>query len=514
MPKPGLPRIIVTGASGFVGRNFLDAYKDECQIYAIARRSQQEVGLERHQNIDWFLADIGDKDQLHAVMEAIRKKGGADFFLHLAAFFDFSNEPNPEYERTNILGTKLVLEEAANLNLIRFIFASSLVVSEFPQGGDRLTEKSSLDASFPYAVTKIAGEAMVKEYASRFPCSVVRFAAVFSDWCEYGPLYKFIDTWTSRSWKANILGGKGRSSVPYIHIFCVRSLLWSIMEQTETLKDYDVYLASPDESTSHQELYDQTTRLVTGKVKKAFHMPVILSRIGVYALDILGRLIGKRPFERPWMMEYIDERMDVDASYTRDALSWDIIPRYSLSRRMIHLIEHMKAYRDEWHTRNALALYKTPDRPDLLITQVLSQNISELLHTLQATIRAPINASKFPGYQKMPSETLSWYLGILFNLLSVSLRTGDRLSMANYARFNASIRIHEGFSLEEVSSLYSAMSDIVIQFLSNHEKLTDLGPRIQDDIGLTIQMALDEIEDAFELAQKKTPYVRFHDRKK
>jgi nucleoside-diphosphate-sugar epimerase len=513
MRKPGLARIIVTGASGFVGRNFIDAYKDECHIYAIARRSQQEVGLDRHQNIEWFLADIAEEDSLHAVMQTIRDKGGADFLLHLAAFFDFSNEPNPEYERSNILGTKLVLAEAESLDLIRFIFASSLVVSEFPKGGDRLTEKSALDASFPYAVTKIAGEAMVKEYSAKFPCTVVRFAAVFSDWCEYGPLYKFIDTWTSRSWKANILGGKGLSSVPYIHIFCVRSLLWSIMEQTDSLKDYDVFLASPDESTSHQELYDQTTRLITGKVKKAIHMPILLSELGVVSLDILGRLVGKRPFERPWMMKYIDERMDVDASYTRETLSWDLIPRYTLSRRLIHLIEHMKAYKEEWHTRNALALYKTPDRPDLLITEVLSQYSSDLLSTLHATIRAPINAHKFSAYQKMPAETLSWYLGILFNLLNVSLRTGDRLSMANYARFNASIRIHEGFGLEEVSNLYKAMADIVINFLSNHEKLTDLGARIQDDIGLTIQMALDEIEDAYELAMKKTPYVRFHDRK-
>jgi len=512
MNRVGLPTIIVTGASGFVGRHFVDAYKDECQIYAIARRSQQEVGLERHQNIEWYLTDIGDEESLHKVMDDIRAKGGADFLLHLAAFFDFSNEANPEYERTNILGTKLVLKEAETLDLVRFIFASSLVVSEFPKAGERLTEESSLDASFPYAVTKIAGESMAREYSKKFPCSVVRFAAVFSDWCEYGPLYKFIDTWTSKSWKANILGGDGHSSVPYIHIFCVRSLLWSIMEQSERLKDFDVYLASPDDSSSHQELFEQTTRLTTGTIKKAIHMPAILSRIGVYALDIMGRMIGKRPFERPWMIKYIDERMDVDASYTRETLGWDLIPRYNLSRRMIHLIEHMKAFQDEWHTRNALALYKSPDRPDLLIADVLSKNTPHLISTLQASIEAPQNQDRFRKYREMPKDTLAWYLGILFNLLNVSVRTGDRLSMANYARFNASIRIHEGFTLEEVSLLYQAMAEGVINFLGKHEKLGELGMRIQDDIGLTIQMALDEIEDAYELATKKTEYVRFHER--
>ena len=512
MAKENLPRIVVTGASGFVGRHFIDAYKDHSRIFAIARRSQQEVGLERHPNIEWFLADIADEASIHQVMDDIRAKGGADFLLHLAAFFDFSNEPNPEYDRTNVLGARLIFKEAETLGLSRFIFASSLVVSEFPPADVRLTEQSRLDADFPYARTKIAGEGMALEYSQKFPCTVVRFAAVFSDWCEYGPLYKFIDTWSSRSWKSRILGGQGRSAVPYIHIFCLRSLLWSIMSETEKLKPFDVYLASPDESTSHQELFDQTTRLISGAKKNAIHMPVWLSRLGVVGLDLLGRLVGRRPFERPWMMKYIDERMDVDAAYTRQTLHWDLIPRYLLSRRMVHLIEHMKAYPEEWQHKNAMALYKTPDRPDLLISEVLSQNNRQLRDQLLLKIKLAQNSEQFSNYQKMVPETLDWYLSILFDLLSVSVRTGDRLSMANYARFIASIRIHEGFPLEEVSSIYRSLAEIVINFLRNHEKLKNIGSRVQDDIGLTIQMALDEIEDAYELAHRKTPYVRFHDR--
>ena len=512
MSENKLPRIVITGASGFIGRNFVETYKEEYEVLAIARRSQQEVGIPRHKNITWYLADVADRENVHDVMADIIANGGADYFIHLAAFFDFSNEPNPEYERTNVLGSKIIFEEAANLGLKRFIFASSLVVSEFPRESERLTEESSLDADFPYAVTKIAGEAMAKDWSEKFPCTIVRFAAVYSDWCEYGPLYKFLDTWSSKSWKSNILGGRGESSVPYIHIVCLVRMLRTILDQTDRLKPFDVLIASPDESTSHQELYDLSTRFVFGEKRRAIHMPVFLSKLGVYGLDLMGRLIGKRPFERPWMMKYIDERMDVDASYTRNQLNWKVIPRYRPERRILHVIEHMKTYPIEWHQKNALALFKSPDRPNLEISEALVNQENQILVSLQDLILKAEDPERFLSYRKMEPEKLAWYLGIVFNLLKVSVRTGDRLSMSNYARFIASIRIHEGFKLTEVVDVYQSLSDLVIQHLLEFDSVKHLEQRIRDDIDLTIQMAIDEIEDAYDIAQAPASYVRFHNR--
>ncbi len=507
-----LPRLVITGASGFIGRHFIEMFKENFHIYAIARRSQQEVGLARHKNINWRLADIADRKSIHEIMAEICSGGGADYFIHLAAYFDFSNEPNPEYERTNIKGTEIIFDEAESLGLKRFIFASSLVVSEFPQAGEVLTENSSLDADFPYAVTKIAGEAMARKWSRVFPCTVVRFAAVFSDWCEYGPLYKFLETWSSHSWKSRVIGGRGNSAVPYIHIVCLSKMLHTILDQTQELKPFDILIASPDESSSHQELYDLSTRFVFGEKRNAIHMPVPLARLGVILLDLLGRIIRSRPFERPWMMKYVDQRMNVDASYTRETLKWDMAPRYSLERRILHVIEHMKTYPIEWHQKNSLALYKSPDRPNLKIAEALTRYEEEILLTLQSLVMAPENQSRFPSYQKMEPKKLSWYFGILYNLLQVSVRTGDRLSMANYARFISSIRIHEGFYCAEVIDVYQSLSEIVVYRLQTQESLHDLDQRIRDDIDLTIQMAIDEIEDAYDIAFAPGSYTRFHNR--
>ena len=92
--------------------------------------------------------------------------------LHLAGYYDFTNKNHPEYERTNVKGTALILKYAAELNIKRFIFASSLTVSAFGKQGPVLNENSPADASFPYAKSKKKGEKLVKKYSKKFPCSV------------------------------------------------------------------------------------------------------------------------------------------------------------------------------------------------------------------------------------------------------------------------------------------------------------------------------------------------------
>lgn len=205
--KKNAKTIIITGASGFVGRYFLDAVKDEYTVIAIARRSRNESGISYHPNLHWVQWDIANNRLFNQVLGFIIAKGGADYFVHLAGFYDFDYDDKSEYERTNIQGTKNILELAKKLNVNRFLFASSLAACNFVSVQNPVTEQSHPDASFSYARSKKQGEQMTKEYSVFFPCSVVRFAAVFSDWCEYAPLYKFLLTWLSKSWDSRILAG-------------------------------------------------------------------------------------------------------------------------------------------------------------------------------------------------------------------------------------------------------------------------------------------------------------------
>lgn len=501
-----LPSIIVTGASGIVGRSFLEAIKDDFLIYAIARRSQKEAGVPEHPNIKWIQVDIGNWLSLRWVMHNIKRQGGADFLYHLASYYDFEYEDNPEYQRTNVNGTRYLLEQARILRVKRFIFASSTAASNFPPPGEKLSEKSPLDADYAYAQSKKECEKMIGEFSKYFPCSIVRFAAVFTDWCEYGVLYMFLSTWFSKSWNARILGGKGESAVPYIHARDLNKLILILLANSKRLPQLDTYVAGPDGSTTHRELFDMATRIFYGKAVKPLFMPKFLALPGVFMRDLLGRLIGKRPFERPWMLKYLDCKLDIDSSYTRKILGWEPAPRFHILRRLLFLIEKMKSSPAEWHRKNTTALKRVATRPNLMIYETMVRLKQKAIDTTLETILAPEQRDQFPSYLKMEKESLKWYVDIVYQLLSASIRNNDRILLLDYVRNLSNIRFSEGVQLSELKNVLLKIGNVVTELLQETAELKGLERYMADNITMTMQLTVDEVEDAYEHFEKKAAF--------
>jgi nucleoside-diphosphate-sugar epimerase len=209
---------VVTGSSGFLGRHLLDAFKEDYRIFGIARRSQQRAGAPVHPNITWFEADISSKEQIGAAFRQIQDGGGADVLIHLAAHYDFTGEEHETYTRTNIDGHRNVLDLSRGLGLKLSLFSSSTAACGFPPPGGALDEDSPPNGDHIYARTKRVGEAMLAEYADSFPSVTIRFAAIFSEWCEYAPLFFFVENWLANAWNSRILGGRGLSAIPYLHV--------------------------------------------------------------------------------------------------------------------------------------------------------------------------------------------------------------------------------------------------------------------------------------------------------
>lgn len=130
-----LPGIVVTGASGFIGRHFVIAARDKFRIFCIARRSQKEAGIPKNDNIHWLQADITKWQNLLSAVQYIRNHGGTDYVLHLAGYYDFTMKENLAYEQTNVIGTQHLLNMSKLLKIKRFIFSSSVAACKFPLYG-------------------------------------------------------------------------------------------------------------------------------------------------------------------------------------------------------------------------------------------------------------------------------------------------------------------------------------------------------------------------------------------
>jgi nucleoside-diphosphate-sugar epimerase len=345
------PWVIVTGATGFLGSQLVRQLRKEYRVYALGRRAPRDVGLEEGPNVVSFRVDLGDSEGLREVFYAIRGRGAVELVIHMAGYYDFTGEDDPEYERTNVVGTRNLFELSVPLGLRRMIFVSSVAACPFPRRGGTVNEATAPSAPIPYARSKSAGEDMVRAYADRFPGCIVRPSAIFSDWCEYEPLYHFLDTWCSDRWNARVLGGRGESAVPYLHVddllsFCVR-----VVERNDEIEPSEVLLASPDGSTSHRELFREATSRFFGTPRAPRLVPRPLAALGLRVREAWGRWRGRVPFERAWMADYIDLALDVDAARTRRRLDWAPNPDRHVLRRMTEMVQNLKDHPDEWRLR-------------------------------------------------------------------------------------------------------------------------------------------------------------------
>jgi NADP-reducing hydrogenase subunit HndD len=497
--KPQLPSVIITGASGFIGRHFLEQVKERFIVFAIARRSMVESGISPHPNIHWLQWDIGNPNLSDEVTRKIHMQGGADFIVHLAAFYNFDYTDNSAYQLTNINGTRNIIDVAKKLKIKRFIFASSLAACIFPPKNGKVTEKSPPDADFDYARTKKAGEEMLHECKNDFSTSIVRFAAVFSDWCEYPPLYKFLDTWLSGKYDARMLGGKGESAVSYIHINDLTKLLLTIIDNSHQLPVYDIYAASPDGSTSHKQLFTIATRDYFGQPLNPIFIPKLLAYPGIFFRILMGNLkITPPPFERYWMLKYLDLKLNIDSSYSRRVLSWEPSQRLHIERRLLFLLSRMKSNPLEWHSKNEAALKHISIRINLVIYESMMTGKENVLSRIISKILQHENYTVFYHYQQLDPGELSVIMNILFDVLAASVLNADRSLMVNYIHDIAPVRYRSGYSSNEIIETLRLFNDVTTDWLMGVKEHRYTQQELYDHIGLTLQLAQDEIEEKFE----------------
>jgi nucleoside-diphosphate-sugar epimerase/glycine cleavage system H lipoate-binding protein len=501
MHNERLPSIVVTGASGFIGRHFVISVSEKFRLFCIARRSQKEVGIPSHDNINWLQVDITNRKHLLNVFNDIKNQGGADYVLHLASYYDFTMKENPAYEQINITGTRNVLEMSKLLEVKRFIFSSSVAACKFPPKGEALTEESQADADFPYARSKRTAEIMMREYSEVFPCTIVRLAAVYSDWCEYPMLYMLLKHWLSgNKFMSRVVTGYGESAVPYVHIKDIIKLFMRIIDISDTLPRLAVYNASPQGCVSHNELFEAVTRYYYGHCFKPFRIPKFLAFWGLAIISFLGRLNSKKTLEQPWMSDYIDKKLNVNASATYHALGWKPSPRFHILRRLLILIEKATNHSNNWIFRNENLPQRVAYRKSTTIYDILTELRESLVENIIKEIMNPEYGQRLPNYRKMDPVTLKWFITLNYQLVTASVKSRDRSIISAYARDLAYKRHFEGFGVKEVRDLWLLIGNFMKASLLTRPELKDSEQRVDDYIMLTSQLIADEFEDTMSAA--------------
>jgi nucleoside-diphosphate-sugar epimerase len=492
-------RIAITGASGFLGRLLVQLLRRRHTVVALDRRPLIEAEMAGHPNVEWYQVDLADREGLEGTIACIRAGGGADVMIHLAAYYDFTGDEHPEYRRTNVDAMRVLLDASRRLGLEHFIFASSVAACPFSAPGRPITEATPPHGDHIYAQTKRAGEEMLAEYCDSFSPIIVRFAAMFSDWCEYPPLQVLLDSWLGGGWNARILAGRGRSAVPYLHVRDGAAFVMRLLERRHGLDPMEVVMAGEDGAVSHLDLYRAATEHVDGAPRRPIHLPRPLCKPGIWLRDVVGRVSGNRPFERTWMADYVDRRLEIDASRTRARLGWDPTPRLSLLSRLPFLIEHRRENPAQWYLLNREALDHLKLTPNFRVFRLMKKYEQAIEQALRAAFDQP--AASTPAEQKISAHQRFWDHQVTLRNLTVSVRSGENEPFLNWCRDLAERRISEGFGCDEVVAALRIVGAAVVEALADDPEAAELSSAIHDLIDTPVEFGVDRVMEVYEDAE-------------
>uniref|UniRef100_A0A7C4TIH7 NAD(P)-dependent oxidoreductase n=1 Tax=candidate division WOR-3 bacterium TaxID=2052148 RepID=A0A7C4TIH7_UNCW3 len=159
--------ILLTGATGFVGKNFVLSYKAIGAIKVLVRKTS-DTSLLRDDNINIVEGRLEDKENLKRALKDV------DIVLHCAAKTD--GRSFYEFHRINTLGTLNLIEAMKEIGVKRILYLSSQsAVGSNPNCTPFNEDISARPVSF-YGMTKKMAEDAIKksglEYIILRPCSV------------------------------------------------------------------------------------------------------------------------------------------------------------------------------------------------------------------------------------------------------------------------------------------------------------------------------------------------------
>lgn len=230
-------KILVTGASGFVGSHLVEyllSKKTPINNLRLFVKTGESLENLPQKKFDIVYGDIRNKADVKKAMKNV------SIVYHLAARIDFDGKTYAEYRDVNVRGTKNLVDEAVtNKHFKKFINYSSIGVHGLPAGiGEIVNWDESHAPTYTnyYGKSKWEAEEVVRRAHSKFglPYITIRPASVYGP-REKGPtlaLYKAINSGQF------LLIGNGQNKMHYVYVSDLVAATYLAAKSNRTSGEY------------------------------------------------------------------------------------------------------------------------------------------------------------------------------------------------------------------------------------------------------------------------------------
>lgn len=308
-------RILVTGASGFIGRYLVRKLADEgYEVFALTRKNIEIEGAK---------IVTGDITDIKSIAKAFRK---IDAVFHTAGYADDRGKKRDFY-RINVEGTKNVADACRMNGVKRVVYTSSAGVYGFPNKKEPLTEESPKKPVNAYHKSKLEGENVLKKY-EEMRISIIRPPLVLGAGARAG---RIILKRIENGKMAYI--GNGENFISIAHPVDVSSCMIKALEKDEEGEVFNV--ASFHCRT--KELFEEIAREMDIELKLK-HIPYSIA----YLISIFSEKFSKNELSltRYRVKSFGRNRM---ISFEKAEKKLGYFPEYDLKRTVEEMVSWYKS---------------------------------------------------------------------------------------------------------------------------------------------------------------------------
>lgn len=354
MPESTRDNIIITGNNGLIGAGVMDNLRHDFQLIGFDRDGQPQPPKE----VENVCVDVTDAASVKRGLERVAYAYGKKLasFVHLAAYYDFSEENHPLYQQVTIDGTRRLLEELQRqqFEVEQFIFSSTMLVHAPTEPGQPITEESPLLGKWPYPQSKIETERMMREIHGDIPIVMLRVAGVYTDQGQAPMIVHQIARIDQRSLESRLYSGDTSRGQSNVHLEDVVDAIRRTIDRRHTLGPQEAFLIGEPQVYSYDELQKRLGKLIHDEPDWATHeVPPPLAKAGAWAQVAAGALPGvEEPFIKPFMIDMASDHYELDIGKARRVLGWE--PRHRLIDTLPTMIAALRRDPAAWYRRHGM----------------------------------------------------------------------------------------------------------------------------------------------------------------
>ncbi len=296
-------RILITGATGFVGKPLLvEVYDSGHEVIAAARECTQIFP----EKIEQFkITDLSQEIDWGNALQ------GVDVVIHVAARAHVMNDdaidPLAEFRKVNTFATLCLARQATEAGVTRFVFISSIGVNG-NKNTQPFTESDIPNPQEPYAVSKYDAEEELLALAkiTEMEVIIIRPPLVYGPNApgNFGSLMKWMNKGVPLPFGA-VHNKRSLVALDNLVSFIVHCADYTKTPQAAN----QIFLISDGEDVSTTELLQ--------KVAKAFGEKSLLLPVPVSLMTFVAKLLGKQS-----VTDRLFGSLQVDSSKARELLGW------------------------------------------------------------------------------------------------------------------------------------------------------------------------------------------------